>query len=150
MKILNRKKLIGQDHPLYRGGKTVSHGYITLSSKAWGENKGKYEHRIVMENYLGRKLSTQEVVHHINGDTTDNRIENLELTKTCDHKRKHDSIGLRTRFQQKHILSTPEIKNMYKTMTIRQIAARLGIAAMTVQRFMVNNQITPRRRGEKP
>jgi hypothetical protein len=56
-------------------GHTTKAGYRQLGV----QGRRVQEHRLVMEQHLGRVLESHENVHHINGVRDDNRIENLEL-----------------------------------------------------------------------
>ena len=53
------------------------------------DGKMVLEHRYIMEQQLGRKLSKNEVVHHINGNKEDNRLENLEVLTPSEHSLEH-------------------------------------------------------------
>jgi len=68
------------------------HGYILVPTPCWMERENKYslEHQVVILQAIGLPaLPTGWVVHHINEDKTDNRIENLALMTQQGHTSHH-------------------------------------------------------------
>lgn len=69
-------------------GKAISiDGYYVYS--------GIKVHRLLMEKYIGRKLKSKEIVHHINFDKLDNRIENLQIVSRIEHNKIHKFLQRR-------------------------------------------------------
>lgn len=54
-----------------------------------GIRKRKKLHRYIMEQHLGRTLSKDEIVHHIDGNKHNNSIENLVVMTNAEHSRLH-------------------------------------------------------------
>lgn len=72
--------------PRKRNGYWIENGYKVLYIE--GDKQIK-EHIKIMEDHIGRKLNKDEVVHHINENKLDNRIENLQLMTRGEHSSYH-------------------------------------------------------------
>ena len=84
----------GEGNPRWKGGR-MKHvkGYISILTPEhpFCDHHGYvFEHRLVMEFFLGRYLTKEEVVHHNNGIKDDNRLINLMLFANDNlHKKWH-------------------------------------------------------------
>jgi len=95
--------LIGEKSPHWKGGKFKNKaGYVSIYSPKHPSIKNRRyisEHRLIMEKKLNRYLKPSEVVHHINKNPFDNRVENLKLFKNnTEHLAFHRNIKNKLKF----------------------------------------------------
>lgn len=91
----------GKNNPAWRGGKKIGKGgyvYIHVPEHPFATTGGYVlEHRLVMERHIDRLLMPEEIVHHKNGKTKDNRIGNLALMCQPEHSEIHSKERIRDR-----------------------------------------------------
>lgn len=80
------------------GRSMSSHGYVRIFVRGKGY---RYEHRLMVEFLLGRKLRKGETVHHKNGDKSDNSPDNLSVMSQSEHMVEHHSWAR----DRKHIVN---------------------------------------------
>ena len=83
----SKEYMVGENSPFYKNGCIMlKNGYkVILVSK----KKYEYEHRVLMEKHLNRKLNKNEIVHHIDGNKSNNSIKNLKILDKKEHDRLH-------------------------------------------------------------
>lgn len=106
-KALIIENISGENAPNWKGGRVkTSGGYIYqhAPSHPFAANKGYVmEHRLAMEKKLGRYLTKEEIVHHKDGNKSNNDISNLELSSDRGtHTRDH--------FERSHITEVAELE----------------------------------------
>lgn len=76
-----------ESNPMFRGGLSQNkEGRCLIVCRDYSL---VFFYRAVMEAHLKRHLRSDEIVHHINGDPTDDRLENLQLTTRSEHVEIH-------------------------------------------------------------
>lgn len=73
-----------------------TNGYYEFTG---GEKMGKLVHRDVIEKHLGRKLASDEIVHHRDHNKLNNSIENLQLMTASEHAAYHRAYEKKAREQ---------------------------------------------------
>ena len=92
-------KICGKEIKIYKEDSTLMCKDCYLETRRTGnkstnkyifvDNKSCHLHRKIMEDFIGRKLSFNEVVHHIDGNVKNNSIDNLVLMSRSEHSKLH-------------------------------------------------------------
>lgn len=162
-----------ENHPMWKGGRRLNqHGYIEILLDKDDPfydmaNLVGYilEHRYVMAKHLNEILSNEYSIHHIDGDKTNNKIDNLELRKgqhmpgtscrcgDCGSKNIKEISLKKTEYnvkeekipkysklfseeQEKEIISDYE-----KGRSISSIAKKFEVMRKTIKNILIRNEI---------
>ena len=75
-------------------------GYRWVYVTENGKRRARREHRVIVEQSIGRRLDPWEVVHHKDGNPSNNEIDNLEIVEFGSHTAKHHT-GTRKSYEAK-------------------------------------------------
>lgn len=102
----------GQASPASKGGRAVQRSrkggkeYVLIYTPLhpFADHRGYVrEHRLVMEQSLGRHLLPSEVVHHLDENTLNNDLSNLQIMSWKEHRVEHLKDNIHKRWQKETI-----------------------------------------------
>lgn len=98
-----------------------------------------WQHRVIAESVLGRRLCSHETVHHIDGDGTNNDHANLVVLLRSDHTRLHRYLGKQRVICEKSQHENPE--NCWNILIVPLTTAWLETAgANVIKLWELDNQ----------
>lgn len=112
----------------WKGGRIKRSGYwyIYKPDHPFSQTQGYIaEHRLIMESHIGRYLTHNEVIHHINHVPDDNRIENLELCASAGKHSADHHPDVLEKMRLRNIGKTPWNKgktNVYSDETLNKMS----------------------------
>lgn len=115
------------------------------------------EHRYLMQQALGRPLQSNEIVHHKDGNKSNNDLSNLEVLQRSEHSKMHakerfenaeavEQLRVKAKknaalVYKKNVLNrdqVAEIRALKGTMTQMEIAKKFNVARCTINRILNN------------
>lgn len=136
-------------HPKRKNGQVLKRGHVYVFHAGPHPRRGKNDGYVaratlVAEAALGRYLERHEVVHHINRDKADDRIENLRVMTNAEHIALHNNedapkgvAAQRGENVWSAKLTVPDVLHMRETrqrdpeMSFREIGAMYGVSKAT-------------------
>jgi hypothetical protein len=109
--------------------KATGYIYIYMPEHPLANKRGYVpEHTLVIEKAIGRHLTSDEVVHHINGIKNDNALTNLKLMTKYQHKSMHSSEARKTI----DLLKAHEMLKQGATVT--EVCETVGVSRKTLMK----------------
>ncbi|MDI6754725.1 MAG: HNH endonuclease, partial [Thermodesulfobacteriota bacterium] len=116
----------GMNHPravpLFTERIVDSRRFKYVQIKVSSTGKWPYKHRWMMERHLGRKLLASEFVHHLNGNSLDNRFENFQLVSHHEHMSAHKLTTWSRKYDRCRLCGT--IANKHEAKSLCSICYR--------------------------
>lgn len=129
---------LGSKNANWHGGRhKSSKGYVLVYTPSHPNAQAEgyvFEHRLVMEARLGRYLRSDEHIHHINGNRSDNQIKNLEVLNKDVHHARHASArkGKPVKWSAEQVAEAVALSN---DVGLRSASRLLNIPLTTLYRW---------------